>query len=185
MAGDGVADDLVGEAVLDRTQIEFALIGAMLSDVGEPQLVWLRCIELVSYPVLAVDDGEQVIVHRRAGLAGLALLLVVRRGDPSDRTQSLHPVLPGRDTGVGELISEEPVAQRRLVAVDLMWGVDDVGIIPVPLAHRTLERLVVPLRRKTQDPARHRDRHPNTGTGRGHLTDEREDYFPGRLACDR
>ena len=47
------------------------------------------------------------------------------------------------------------------------------------------EPLVVPLSRQAQDPARHRDRNPDVGTGRGHLTDEREDYFPGRFAWDR
>ena len=47
------------------------------------------------------------------------------------------------------------------------------------------EPLVVPLGRQAQDPARHRDRHPDTGPGRGHLTDEREDYFPGRFAWER
>ena len=35
------------------------------------------------------------------------------------------------------------------------------------------------------DPARHRDRHQNVGTGRGHLTDERENHFLGRFASDR
>ncbi len=47
------------------------------------------------------------------------------------------------------------------------------------------EPRVVPVGRQAQDPARHRDRHPDAGTVRGHLTDEREDYFPGRFACDR
>jgi hypothetical protein len=35
------------------------------------------------------------------------------------------------------------------------------------------------------DPARYRDRHPNVGTGRGHLTDERENHLLGRFASDR
>ena len=29
------------------------------------------------------------------------------------------------------------------------------------------------------------DRHPDAGTGRGHLSDEREGYFPGRFAWDK
>ena len=63
--------------------------------------------------------------------------------------------------------------------------VDDVRVIQVPLRHRRLQPLVVPLGRQSEHPARHRDRHPNGRAGRGPLTDEREDYSPGRFACDR
>jgi len=45
--------------------------------------------------------------------------------------------------------------------------VDQVRVVPVPPGDRVLEPLVVPLGRQAQDPARHRDRHPDTGTGRG------------------
>ena len=56
-------------------------------------------------------------------------------------------------------------------------------IVPVTRADRLFEPFVIPL--GSQDPARHRDRHPDRGASRGHLTDEREDYFPGRFAWDR
>ena len=39
---DGVADDPVGEDVLDRAEVELALAGAVLGDVGQPQPVRVR-----------------------------------------------------------------------------------------------------------------------------------------------
>ena len=40
--GDGVADDPVGAGVLDRAQVELALAGGVLGDVGQPQPVRRR-----------------------------------------------------------------------------------------------------------------------------------------------
>jgi hypothetical protein len=94
-------------------------------------------------------------------------------------------VLARGDPGIGQLVGQEPVPERGVVLVDLVQRVDRVRVVVVPLRHRLVEPLVVPLDREAQHPARHRDRHPDAGTGRGHLTDEREDYFPGRFACDR
>ncbi len=124
-------------------------------------------------------------MHSRAGLAGLAPTTVVGGEDPGTRAQPPHPVLGRDDADIGELVGDEPVTERGVVLVDVADHVDDVRVVPVPLTHRVFEPLVVPLSRETQHPARHRDRHPDGGTGRGHLTDEREDYFPGRFACDR
>jgi hypothetical protein len=105
--------------------------------------------------------------------------------DPRGRAQSPHTVLRCDDANVGEPVGEEPVAERRVVLVDIEDGVDEVGVVPVPLGHGAFEPLEVPLGRQAQDPARHRDRHPDAGTGRGHLRGEREHYLPGRFACDR
>lgn len=117
---------------------------------------------------------------------GLAALLVVAGVDPCGLAQPVHAVLPDSNAVlVGELIGDESVAQRGVVFVDLEDDVEQVGVVPVPLGHRVGQPLVVPLPGQPQDPQRHRDRHPDRGTGRGHLSDEREDYFPGRLAWDR
>ncbi len=106
--------------------------------------------------------------------------------DARDPDEPVHAVLADRDAVlVGQLIGEEPVAQGRVVGMQVVQDVDEVGVVPVPLGHGLFEPLVVPLGREPQHPARHRDRHPDAGTGRGHLTDEREDYFPGRCAWDR
>jgi hypothetical protein len=110
----------------------------------------------------------------------------MRRGDPGDPAEPVHAILSGHDPVlIGRLVGEEPVAQSGVVLMDVVEHLDEVGVVPVPLGHRVFEPLVVPLGREPQDPARHRDRHPDAGTGRGHLTDEREDYFPGRFAWDR
>jgi hypothetical protein len=127
-------------------------------------------------------------MHRRPGLAGLAPAAMVGGEDARDRGQPPDPVLTGADADIAELVGEEPVPESGVVSVDAQEHVDDMGVVVVPLGHRGFEPLVVPLGRWAQDPARHRDRHPDplgiTGTGRGKFTDEREDHFPGRFACD-
>lgn len=65
---DRVADDSVRVQVLDCAEVELALIGAVLSDVGQPYLVGSLCGEL------AVD---KVVVDRR--LPAEASLLRERR----------------------------------------------------------------------------------------------------------
>jgi len=69
--------------------------------------------------------------------------------------------------------------------MNLVQDLDRVGVVPLPLGNRVLEPLVVTLARERQHPARHRDRHPDGGAGRGPLTHEQEGYFPGRFAWDR
>lgn len=54
------------EGVLDRAETELAFAGGVLGDVGEPQLVRTGGGEVTA---------DQVVVHRRAGLAALAALL--------------------------------------------------------------------------------------------------------------
>ena len=139
---------------------------------------------------MLVDDREEVVVRWRARRTGLAALLVVAGVDPGGLAQPVHAVLTDGDAVlVGELIGDEPVAQCGVVFVDLEDDVEQVGVVPVPLADRVGQPLVVALPGQPQDPQRHRDRHPDPvgvrGAGRGHLSDEREDYFPGRFAWDR
>jgi hypothetical protein len=62
---DGVPDDPVGVDLLDRAEVELALTGAVLGDVGEPQLVRGGDGELVPDPALIVDQ-------RRIGRRGPA-----------------------------------------------------------------------------------------------------------------
>ena len=133
-----------------------------------------------------VDNREEVIVRGRAGRARLGALLVVAGVDAGEPAQPVHAVLADPDAVLEiELVAEEPVAQGRVVGMQFVELVDEVGIVPVPLTHRAFKPLVVRLPGKAEDPQRHRDRHPDRGTGRSHLSDEREDYFPGRFAWDR
>ena len=61
-----VADDPVGVDVLDRAEVELALAGGVLGDVGQPGPVRAGRGELA---------GDQVIVDRRPGFAGQAAFL--------------------------------------------------------------------------------------------------------------
>ena len=82
----GVADDPVGADVFDRAEVELALAGGVLGDVGQPQ------------PFGAVGGEvplDEVVVHRRAGLAVQAR--ASWRGTDQIRcccAQPCDPVLP-------------------------------------------------------------------------------------------
>jgi hypothetical protein len=82
---------------------------------------------------LLVDHRQQVVVDRRPRLAALALLPGMGGEDPRGRAQSPPTVLRCDDANVGELVGEEPVAERGVVLVDIEDGVDEVGVVPVPL----------------------------------------------------
>ncbi len=69
------------------------------------------------------------------------------------------------------LVGDEPVAEGRVVVVDVVGGVDQVRVVPVALAHRMSEPLLVGLRREAQYPAGHRDR----DVLGGEFTDQRVD----------
>jgi len=84
---------LLENTSLDRAQVELALTGGVLGDVGEPDLVRRGGGELVPGPGLVVDTREQIVVDRRPRLAGLAPAAVVGGEDPRDRAQPPHPVL--------------------------------------------------------------------------------------------
>ncbi|MDH6573693.1 hypothetical protein M2160_008800 [Streptomyces sp. SAI-117] len=64
---DGVAHDPGAEGVLDHAEVELALTGGVLGDVGEPQPVRAGRGEVTA---------DEVVVHRRAGLRAPAALLV-------------------------------------------------------------------------------------------------------------
>ena len=176
MRGDGVSDDLVGVAVLDRTQVQLALTGGMLGDIGQPLGIWCGGGEI---------PAHEVVVHRRPRLTGTAFLLGVQREDLLHRADPPHPVLRRGEAPAGEFVGDEPVPVGWVVSMDLERRVDQMRVIPVALADRGCAPLVVGLPGDAQHPARHRDRHPDRGAGRGQFTDERERYFPGKLPCAR
>ena len=62
-------------------------------------------------------------------------------------------------------------AECGVVLLNGQERVDDVRVL-VALGDGAFEPLVAILVRQAQDPARHRDRHPGAGTGRGQFTDE-------------
>jgi hypothetical protein len=136
----------------------------VLGDVGQPQPIGRGGAEL------AVD---QVIVHRRTGLAVQPALLGEHRPDPLLRAQPGDPVLAHPQAAVTQLVGDEPVAERRVVVVDVDRGVDQMRVVPVALAHRVGAPLVEGLRGEAQHPAGHRD---GDLLG-GEFTDQRVDHF--------
>lgn len=57
--------------------------------------------------------------------------------DARDLAQPVHSVLASTDAVlVGELVSEEPVAEGGVVGVEVVEDIDQVRISPVPVRHR-------------------------------------------------
>ena len=61
-----VANNAVGIEVFDCAAVELAFTRSVLSDVGQPHLIWSRGREVTL---------KQVIVHRGSGALGVGLLL--------------------------------------------------------------------------------------------------------------
>ena len=149
----------------------------MLRDIREPE------------PVrgIGAEHALHVVVeHGRAGLLALPASPTLRgREDPGLRAQfprrpPAHP--PARPPG---LVSEVPVAERRVVVVRVMQGVDPVRTEHVGVADGVASPPVVGLSCELQDPTRHRHGDPRFGE----LSNERVHHFgepPSfRFACDR
>jgi hypothetical protein len=69
-------------------------------------------------------------VHRRPGLAVQPALLGEDRPDALLGAQPGDAVLADRETAFAELVGDEPVAESRVVGVDVDCGVDQVGEPP-------------------------------------------------------
>ena len=123
--GHGVADDPVGAGVLDRAQLQLAVHGRMLGDVGQPQPVRCGCGE---------RPLDQIVVDRRPRGSAAAALAGVVAEDPLLRAQPVDAVAAGGDAVAGELIGDESVAELRVVVVDVDGGVDQLRVVPVALA---------------------------------------------------
>jgi hypothetical protein len=171
---DRVADDPVGVDVLDRAEVELALAGAVLGDVGQPQLVRSTGGEV------ALD---QVVVDRRAGLLALPALLLAEGAPPAVvRTDPPRRPLRHQHAGVAGLVDQKPVTELRVVAVGVEQRVGPVGLLELGIGDRLLEPAVVGLAGQPEHPARHRHGHPDRGVLGGQLADEGVHHFPGRFA---
>jgi hypothetical protein len=78
-----------------------------------------------------------------------------------------------------ELISQEPVPELWVLSMQLPKHTDQLRISDLTLRAWLLHSSAFRLLTEAEHPARHRDRHPHTGTGRSHLAAERANYFWG------
>ena len=85
------------------------------------------------------------------------------------------------DAGVAHLVGDEPIAELRFVAVRVDHGVCDQRLVPPDVGGPLGEPPIEQLTSKYQQP----DTKPDRYSIDGQLAHEREDYFPGRFACDR
>jgi hypothetical protein len=83
-----------------------------------------------------------------------------------------------------EVISDQPVAELGVIGVQVDCGVGQVGVDEIAGAHGVGAPLVERLGREPQDPAGHRDRHPDEGVDRGKFEDQRVDHF-GLMSRER
>ena len=81
--------------------------------------------------------------------------------------------------GVGDLVEQQPVAELGVLAVGFEDRIRVVGLLELAVSDRVGEPGVVVLAVELEHPARHRDRHPNRVAGRGELSHERVEPFPG------
>lgn len=144
----------------------------MLGDVGQPQLV---------RPVGGEVAVDEIVVHGWARFLIAAFAGRDRRADPRDVTQPPHTPLRQDIAEICDVVGQDPVPALRVILVQFPEHPDQMRFLDLTRADRVLEPLVIRLLGESQNPARHRDRHPNGGAGRGHLTDEREDHFGGKI----
>lgn len=113
---DGVAEDLAGEQDLDRAALDLPVLGGrMLCDVRDPFVVRL---------IHRGIPADVLVVSRRKRSLALATLAPGHAPEPLPRTQSPRPSLPNADAGPFELVHQEPIADRQIIAVRIDQGID-------------------------------------------------------------
>lgn len=140
-----MADDPVRKHILDRAKISPAFTSGMFGDVGELNLVRAGCGELVPGPTMLVNSREEIVMGQRSEFAGPALLFGVRSMDPGDLARPVNPILTGGDPDILEFVGEEPVAQGRVILMDLDQPVDDLRVVHIPATSRVFEPFVMRL----------------------------------------
>ena len=170
---DRVADDPARPDVLDGAQVELALAGVVLGDVGQPQPIRRLGAEV---------PPDQIVVGRRARLLAVLAALLAEHAPPLVvRADPPHPPVTAAVPGAAGLISEQAVAELGIVTMGVEHGIGQVRLLEVPVGDRVGEPAVVGLAGELEDPARHRHGDPVGGQ----LADERVHHFPGRFAWDR
>lgn len=108
---DRVADDPAGEHVFDGAEVELALVGPVLGDVGQPEFVDVVCGEVALH---------EVVVDRRSGALPVLAALLPEHGPPL-----VVAADPPRGPLAHRLARFCGFADQETVAV---FGVVDVGV---------------------------------------------------------
>jgi hypothetical protein len=102
------------------------LVGPVLGDVGEPQLVGSDGTE---------GSADQVVVQGFSRPGAPSFLASQDQEDAVDAAQAVDAVLARGDAVLcGDFVGDEPVAEHRIVGADVAGGVDQVRVGPVPVA---------------------------------------------------
>ena len=138
----------------------------MLGDVREPDRVGALGGEVPLH---------QIVVNGGAGLLPAALATRLRRRRPQllVPTQAPHPALAELVAGGLELVGEEPVAELRIIAVEIDEGVREAGVVEIAVRARVGAPLVERLGREAEHPAGQPHRDPLGGQ----VEDQRVAHF--------
>ena len=170
----GVADDPVGEDVLDRAEVQLALAGLVLGDVRQPQFI-------------RADGGEvptdQIIVDWRTWLLALPAGLALAECAPPAVVSTDPPRSPIRHrlANLAGLVGQQPVSELRVIPVGVEERVGAIGLHEFAGGDRVRQPPIVGLAGELEYPARHRD----SDAVSGELVHERVLPLPGRFAWDR
>jgi hypothetical protein len=161
--GHGVADDPVGAGVVDRAQVELAVHGRVLGDVGQPQPVRCGCGQ---------RPLDQIVVDRRSRGSAAGVLLKIRCWVPSRLTRLRLAVMPWPASS--SVMNREPNSGSS-------WWMSTAALISCASSRsRWLTGVGGPLVERLlgqpEPPAGHRDR---DAVG-GQVDDQREHQF-GRV----
>lgn len=162
---DAVADDPVGERILDRTQVELALTSTMLSNISEPQLIWRISDEV---PL------DQIVMSGRARPAVLAALHAEHAPQSIVRADPPGSALGHRLAGVAGLLDEVAVPELGVITVGIEQGVGAVSLDEFGVGDGFGQPAIIGLASELEYPARHRDGEPLGGE----LFHERVEPFP-------
>lgn len=146
-----IAHDPVGIDVFDVAQLELAFTGGMLGDVGQPHIVGALSAELAA---------DEVVLDWRPRSTIQSPLFGEDRPDALPGAQPCNAVLAGSAPASGQFVSDEQVAEGRIIGMDAAGGVDQVRIVPITLRQRRFPLVAERLSGITKVPAGHRDGQP-------------------------
>ncbi|MGL4297954.1 MAG: hypothetical protein ACRCW4_02645 [Candidatus Neomicrothrix subdominans] len=84
-----------------------------------------------------------------------------------------------------DLIGQEPVTELGIIAVGVEDRIRQIRLVELGHSHRLDEPRVVVLAVELEHPARHRHRHPESGTAASELPHEGVEPFPGSCTWDK